>query len=283
MVNRLKVKVTLKSFVGLLEELCEDRKSEKHKFQLEMLRLLSPRFVNHAAARVRRIGVRCLTSDLYDFERVEAKWQNNWETRSYFVPGAEPKKYVLPMFPYPSGSHFLCALSLHFLRFSSFCFVFSLALTHCIVGSLHMGHVRVYTISDAFARFYRMKGFNVLHPIGFDAFGLPAENAAIERSEHPAKWTDTNIEHMRGQLKKLGISFDWDREVTTCNEDYYKWTQWLFLEMHRAGLAYQKDAMVNWDPVDQTVLANEQVIPTFHFSFFVFVLQFHFPFSIFHF
>lgn len=122
-----------------------------------------------------------------------------------------------------------------------------------------MGHVRIYTISDALARFQRMNGKNVIHPIGWDAFGLPAENAAIDRKLSPEDWTLKNIDYMRGQLKELGCSFEWERELATCDPLYYRWTQELFLKLFKAGLAYQKEALVNWDPVDQTVLADEQV------------------------
>ncbi|NXO81718.1 SYLM protein, partial [Sitta europaea] len=141
---------------------------------------------------------------------------------------SRPKFYVLSMFPYPSGK-------------------------------LHMGHVRVYTISDAVARFQKMRGMQVINPMGWDAFGLPAENAAVEHGLHPASWTQSNIQHMRKQFDALGLSFTWEREVTTCLPEYYKWTQYLFLKLFESGIVYQKEALVNWDPVDQTVLANEQV------------------------
>jgi len=163
-----------------------------------------------------------------DFKSIEKKWQERWEKES---KAQEPinKFYVLEMFPYPSGK-------------------------------IHMGHVRNYTIGDAIARIKRMEGHTVLHPMGWDAFGLPAENAAIKNNLRPDIWTYQNIDYMRAQLKSLGFSYDWDREIATCNPDYYKWNQWIFLKMYEKGVVYRKTATVNWCPHDQTVLANEQVI-----------------------
>lgn len=171
-------------------------------------------------------------NEQYFPQEIEKKWQANWERESTFATPTEsdkPKYYALSMFPYPSGR-------------------------------LHMGHVRNYTITDVIARFKKMQGFNVLHPIGWDSFGLPAENAAMQHGANPATWTDENIAYMTKQLKMLGLSYDWDREVTTCKPDYYKWTQWLFLQFYKKGLAYKKEAAVNWCEKCATVLANEQVI-----------------------
>lgn len=168
----------------------------------------------------------------YDFKSIEARWQEYWEDRKQYkvtLTADKPKYYVLEMFPYPSGA-------------------------------LHMGHIRNYSIGDVVARYKTMQGYNVLHPMGWDAFGMPAENAAIQHGIHPAKWTAANIANMRRQQQQLGTSYDWDREVTTCLPDYYRWTQWLFLLFYHRGLAYRRKAPVNWCPSCQTVLANEQVI-----------------------
>ena len=168
----------------------------------------------------------------YRPQEIEKKWQDSWAEKDIYRVSEETsgkKYYVLEMFPYPSGR-------------------------------IHMGHVRNYTIGDVVSRFKRSRGFNVLHPIGWDAFGLPAENAAIQNAIHPSTWTRTNITQMKEQLMRLGFSYDWSREIATCDVDYYRWEQWLFTRLHREGLAYKKTSVVNWDPVDQTVLANEQVI-----------------------
>ncbi|MGA2532353.1 MAG: leucine--tRNA ligase [Candidatus Aminicenantales bacterium] len=170
--------------------------------------------------------------DTYDFQRIEEKWQRVWEAEKAFHADEDPSKakfYCLEMYPYPSGR-------------------------------IHMGHVRNYSIGDVIARFKRMKGQNVLHPIGWDALGMPAENAAIKHGIHPREWTLGNIGHMRAQLKRMGFSYDWDREVNSCQPDYYKWNQWIFLKMFEKGLAFRKESWVNWCPQCQTVLANEQVV-----------------------
>jgi len=171
-------------------------------------------------------------STTYNPEIVELDAQKYWDDAHSFEVGEDADKekyYCLTMFPYPSGK-------------------------------LHMGHVRVFTINDVIARYQRLQGKHVLQPMGWDAFGMPAENAAIQRGIPPAKWTYANIEDMRGQLKRLGYAYDWTREVTTCKPEYYRWEQWLFTKMFAKGLVYRKNSIVNWDPIDQTVLANEQVI-----------------------
>ena len=168
----------------------------------------------------------------YNFKSVETKWQNYWEKNKSFKVKTDPSKkkfYCLEMFPYPSGR-------------------------------IHMGHVRNYTIGDVLARYKSLKGYNVLHPMGWDSFGMPAENAAKQNNLDPKIWTETNIANMKTQLKKLGLSIDWDREISTCNKDYYKHQQAFFLELFEKKLVYRKENYVNWDPVDETVLANEQVI-----------------------
>ena len=170
-------------------------------------------------------------SSRYDPQSLEEKWQKRWAERGEFdvePDAAKPKYYVLEMFPYPSGN-------------------------------IHMGHVRNYSIGDVVARFRRMQGYNVIHPIGWDAFGLPAENAAIKHGVHPAEWTYSNIASMRAQLKRLGYSYDWRREVATCHPGYYRWEQAFFLRWLEKGLVYRKKAAQNWCPQCHTVLANEQV------------------------
>ncbi|MEW5424563.1 leucine--tRNA ligase [Amorphus sp. 3PC139-8] len=172
------------------------------------------------------------TPERYHAREIEARWQGEWEREGVFrtrTHDARPKYYVLEMFPYPSGR-------------------------------IHMGHVRNYTMGDVVARYKRAKGFNVLHPMGWDAFGMPAENAAMQNKVHPREWTYSNIAYMRGQLKQMGLAIDWEREIATCDVDYYHQQQRLFLDFYKAGLVSRKTAKVNWDPVDQTVLANEQVI-----------------------
>ena len=173
-----------------------------------------------------------MRNDRYDFTSIEAKWQKIWAEEDAFrtvEDDSKEKYYVLEMFPYPSGK-------------------------------LHMGHVRNYSIGDVIARYKKMAGYNVLHPMGYDSFGLPAENAAIQHNAEPAKWTFDNMDEMDRQLASMGLSYDWDRKVATCTPEYYKWTQWLFIQFYKKGLAYKKDNPVNWCPSCQTVLANEQVV-----------------------
>ncbi|MHC2993903.1 MAG: leucine--tRNA ligase [Candidatus Atribacteria bacterium] len=170
----------------------------------------------------------------YNFFEVEKKWQENWKKNNCFKATFDskkqkPKYYVLEMFPYPSGE-------------------------------AHMGHVKNYVIGDVVARYKHSQGYNILHPMGWDAFGLPAENAAIQHKIHPSIWTKNNIQKMKNTLIKMGISYDWERELSTCQPDYYKWTQWIFLQLYKKGLAYKKKAVVNWCPSCSTVLANEQVV-----------------------
>ena len=169
--------------------------------------------------------------DRYNFKIVEKKWQDYWKLNNSFksLSHGGKKFYCLEMFPYPSGK-------------------------------IHMGHVRNYAIGDVLARFKSLQGYNVLHPMGWDSFGMPAENAARQNNLSPAAWTEENIKTMKNQLKQLGLSIDWDRELSTCSPDYYKHQQKIFLNLYEKGLVYRKESYVNWDPVENTVLANEQVV-----------------------
>ena len=167
----------------------------------------------------------------YNHTAIEKKWRENWEKHPINVnDGKKEKYYCLDMFPYPSGS------------------------------GLHVGHWRGYVISDVWSRYKLLNGHYIIHPMGWDAFGLPAENAAIKNNTAPAAWTYKNIDYMRSQLKSMGLGIDWSREVATCKPEYYRWEQWFFTQLYEKGLVYRKKSTVNWDPVDQTVLANEQVI-----------------------
>mgnify|MGYP001294083121 CR=1 FL=1 len=171
-------------------------------------------------------------SSRYNHKLVEKKWQDIWSDKKIFQTSKNEngeKYYVLEMFPYPSGK-------------------------------IQMGHVRNYTLGDVVARYKKANGFNVLHPMGWDSFGMPAENAAKQNNLDPKKWTEENIKTMKSQLKQLGLSIDWEREISTCSPSYYKHQQKLFLDLYDKGLVYRKESYVNWDPVDNTVLANEQVI-----------------------
>ena len=171
-------------------------------------------------------------TEKYDPKAIESRWQEKWENDQLYhseVDWSKPKHYALTMLPYPSGD-------------------------------LHIGHWFAMTPSDARARYMRMQGYNVLFPMGFDAFGLPAENAAVQRNVHPAKWTYANIERMRGQMRSMGAMFDWERETVSCDPEYYRWTEWFFKLFYEHDLAYRGEALVNWSPTLQTVLANEQVI-----------------------
>ena len=194
---------------------------------------LSTSYLTHSltSARIAQ-DTRIMAIERYNAPEREKHWQQVWAEQDTFLTTddrAKPKYYVLEMFPYPSGR-------------------------------IHVGHVRNYAMGDVVARYKRARGFNVLHPFGWDAFGLPAENAAIQQGISPKTWTYANIDAMRAQLKRIGLSLDWSREFATCDPEYYHQQQKLFLEFYKAGLVYRKKSNVNWDPVDNTVLANEQVI-----------------------
>ena len=188
--------------------------------------------LNVPAGLPNEVFEKSLMESTYNPQAIEAQVQKFWTQNNTFRAEENPDKekfYCLAMFPYPSGR-------------------------------LHMGHVRNYSLGDVISRYQRMQGKNVMQPMGWDAFGLPAENAAIKNNSAPATWTYQNIDYMRNQLDSLGFGYDWSRELATCKKDYYRWEQWFFTELYKKGLVYKKNATVNWDPVDQTVLANEQVI-----------------------
>src|SRR4029077_20714370 len=218
---------------------CTGRAADRHRHRerhLDASTADAPEHGGEVAARAffslpaREGGCRAMAR--YNFREAEARWQDTWRERATFqveTDPARPKYYVLEMFPYPSGK-------------------------------LHVGHVRNYTMGDLVARYRRARGYNVLHPMGWDAFGLPAENAAIAGGIHPAVWTAENIATMRAQLQRMGFAYDWSREIATCHPQYYKHEQKMFLDFLAKDLAYRRESWVNWDPVENTVLANEQVI-----------------------